>query len=290
MKNSRRKDVCIILRAACFLVMFFVCAVPYGVQAAEDVIKVAMFEQDLANLAPQNSLNVQNILDAKDLFFSTFTEADSRETREAAFLVFYKYYLNIAENSYNDPVFDDLNDSWDEEHVKRFRDIAATYGLQIIDKGEAFDPEPDPNYIVRTFANYISPALKGYFAFQQKTMGYLMEGYLTISYEELRQRIILGDTVAQKFPAVAPMVKEELDAMVYFYLFDVENQAWSDGHAVIQPELKKSYENFLASNKQSTFYPLIKFTYDLLEKNKFRITEDIESQLRDKFNEEGLSL
>ncbi len=289
MKILPRKNSLSFFKALCIFAAFFACFMPHLAQAEVDTIKVTNYEMDLENIETDPTATAKNIVKAKDLYFGTFTEQDSPETRDAAFLVFYKYFLKIAEKTYNDAAFNNLS-VIDENAVSKAREVAATYGLHLVAMEGSYVPVADTNYLVKTFGKYVSPTLRAYFAFAKKNEYVVEDAGLTVSYDELREMIILGDSIAKKFPdtAIAALVQNPLNRLVDLYLLGIDNTPVYGAKRVLLPEVKSSYNRFLKENKTSTYYPIVKFAYDLLQKNNFKVTDNVSKTIVKKLREMGI--
>jgi hypothetical protein len=121
------------------------------------------------------------------------------------------------------------------------------------------------------------------------------DGALTITWEELRHKIINYENFAlkhQSLPETKSVIEHELYRFVSFYLLGIDNTPAYDlyglnvgskqGTGKIDPELLKSYENFLKLNKDSRFYPLIRDVCNILKKHNFIWNDELENYLKSK--------
>ncbi len=290
MKSSRKNSL-LLYTALCFFITFFTCAMPHLAQAEVDITKVSTFEQDLENNFGKDSKTVPDIIKAKDFYFKTFTEQDTLETRDAAFLAFYKYYMKIAEDSFNDEVFKGISElnRDDTEQVNKFKEIAATYGLYLVEREGQYMPLADANYLARVFGKHISAGVKAYLAFAKKNEQILEDGSLTIPHDELRERILLGDAIIRQFPNndLAKIIKPEIENLLYLYLIGISTDMVYDKFSpepALRAEVKASYNRFLKESKNSNYHSLIKFCYDLWVENNFMYTEKIIDTIIEKIN------
>ncbi len=286
MKNLSKKSRFSVYGALCLLALFLTYVNPYTAQAQVDAIKVGAFKQDLEIMEPKLSPVWQYIEKAQKLYFTTFTAEDSLETRDAGFLTFYTYYLSVLEKISADDNF--MNELYHKEKLTKAQEVAAKFGFKVEHAGEGtFEARADTHYLAKTFASHVSPTIKAYFTFVKASTGFIQDGGLMVSYDELRQSIILGDTIMQKYPesSIAFMMQKPLNRMVYFYLLGVDNTPIYGAKRMLLPEVKTSYNKFLKENKQSTFYPLVKYSYDLLQKNNFTATDNVFKGIVNKLNE-----
>ncbi len=290
MEKCSKKRVSHLLAAMCFLVMFFSYVTPQTVHAEADFIKVAAYEMELENMKGDLSPKGEYILMAKDLYFKTFTKEDTPETRDAAFEVFFKFYSNIAENSYKDEAFANL--PFEGPEVEEAKKIAAKYGLQLRSVEGTYEPIADPRQIFKMFESHLSDAYKAYLILSNKTVNLVEDAALTVGYDDLRKIIIFGDTILQRYPksVVVPLVQKNLKNVLELYFTGMDNTPVYDrgNTKLILPEVKSSYEAFLKENKSSTYYPLVKEMYDFLKKNHFTYTDSFRTKLYKKLREKGL--
>ncbi len=294
MENFKKLNAFTVIGLMCFLVMIFTCVKPNIAQAEVDSLKVATYEQDLEILDIDPKATGNSITAAKDLYFKTFTEQDSPETRDAAFLVFNKYYLKILDNAYKDEIYDSINFTTpykEENHpdVIKVKEIIALQGLQLVNREGNYEPETDSNYLAKTFGKFVSPAIRAYLTFTKSAENIFNDGALMISVDELRKIIILGDSVAKKYPDsyITPDVKKELNSLVRVYIYGIDNSpVYEDSKRNMLAEVKKSLNNFIKENKDSTYYPLMQYVYNTLKKNNFRYTDKAMKAIREKVNKE----
>ncbi len=245
-------------------------------QEEADPIKVATFEHDLENLPPDLKPVAVYIQKAKDAYFATFSDADSPATRDAGFAVFYAFYMKVLEKLNEDTAFfEPLTASM--ENLAQGEKVAAEYGFKLTALGEGtYGATDDTAFLLKTFGNSISPAWKSYFIFTKKTDGMAGDGGLYISYDELRQNIVLGDAIIQKNPhsVVADLVRKTTNWMSWVYLLGLDNTPIYDLQSKkILPEVKKSYEKFLNGNKTSALYPIVQLAYNQLKKDAFKVKD-----------------
>ncbi len=291
MKNVKKKYGITAFGILCFMVMIFTYVNPNIAKAEVDKLKVATYAQDLEILDIDPKATGKSIIAAKDLYFKTFTEQDSLDTRDAAFLVFEKFYSKIAKNIYADEIFEPLYSIPYVDKDPYFltaKKAAESYGFQLVQLEGDYQPVTDSNYLVKTFAKFVSPTIRAYLTFMKENENIAEDAALKVSLEELREIIILGDTVIKKFPQgdIASLIKPQINNLLYLYIFGIDNSlAYDSSSKKIRPELKNSLSVFLKENKDSTYYPFIKYVYDYLQKNNFTYTDTVRKALFKKLKE-----
>lgn len=108
---------------------------------------------------------------------------------------------------------------------------------------------------------------------------------LVIAWDELRRRIIGLENFANahpKLPETDAEIRHELRHLTIWYLCGIGNTpAYSrEGSHTIVPELRASYERFLAENRDSSLYPVVAKVYDLLKKHNFAFSRELEDYIK----------
>jgi len=112
---------------------------------------------------------------------------------------------------------------------------------------------------------------------------------LMISLDELRQRIIRYDNFAKTHPKLDETnseIQHEIKHLMTWYLYGTDNspayerQAPSKTEMTIKPELRESYERFLAENRDSSLYPVISEAYGILKRHKFLFSKELDAYIK----------
>ncbi len=255
-----------------FVFMSFVLSIPSLAQEDVDVIKVATYEHTLEGFAPDAAPLGTAILKAKDAYFATFSDKDTDATRDAGFAVFYTYYGKVLEKiNENNDFLDSLTSHG--EILAQGKKVAEQYGFHITYLGEGmFGVMDNTPYLLKTFGSSISSAWQSYFIFIKQIDSIIGDAALFISYDALRERLVLGDAIVRKYPysKVAEMIKKTTDWMATIYVFGLDNTpVYAFDTMKLLPEVKSSYEKFLRENKNTTYYPMIDALYAFLKKDNF---------------------
>ena len=115
---------------------------------------------------------------------------------------------------------------------------------------------------------------------------------LMISWDELRQRIIRQEAFEKDHPALGKTEKDlDLSRLMSIYIGGMDNTRAYDlnfmnpgrspGTGEIDPELRKSYERFLVENKTSSFHPLIAKVCDILKRNDYKYSKELDTYLKE---------
>ena len=225
--------------------------------------------------------------------------------------------LGIVTNSlFNDDPLQTLQ-SYDEAFQKQ---IEERYGPALKDLRDMRDsgilfywgegdwyPGEDDEYLLNA-GSFIKGDYLDFLRFQAE-MGrerVAHDAALLISWDALRQRIILCENFEKKHPELPETKNEvlrELHRLVWFYLCGMPNTYAYDWTAMridpetalIDPELRKSYERFLSKNIDSAFFPVISKVIEILKRHDYNYSEELESYIKEmgynqSFRDNGYSI
>ncbi|MEW6524866.1 MAG: SH3 domain-containing protein [Bacillota bacterium] len=137
----------------------------------------------------------------------------------------------------------------------------------------------DPEFLLG-FAGYVPNALAGFLVLraEESRRPVASDGALRISWDQLRSRAVAAEIWARDNPGLPETPQAEAWAERYFtfYLRGMDNTPiFPLGSNQLDPELKASYELFLAHNQDSDWYGRVQEFYALLEKNGFARTNQV---------------
>jgi len=143
-------------------------------------------------------------------------------------------------------------------------------------EGEYYVGE-DGSWLLSEFGKYLSPSWLGYLARREIEIeeGLFEDAALTISWEDLRERITFWESFQSKNPEF-PLIKEiSLDISMYVktMLTGIDNSS-IESDSVLKKEVRAVYERFLAQNKDSRYHTVVKGYYEILKKNGFRLNSE----------------
>ena len=108
---------------------------------------------------------------------------------------------------------------------------------------------------------------------------------LTISWDDLRKRIIRFETFCTRYPKLPETrqrVERELSTLMSYYLSGIDNTpAYPRSTRKLNNGLKQSYEAFLRENTASSYYSVIKNVYEILSKNGFKKSREVDILIAD---------
>lgn len=230
-----------------------------------------IYKKSLAKLPYRN---VDSVLKAQWLLDKLLKNTKSQLLRDKAYKdyrnLFFKIMFKIQLN-YKDVQF--RNNEWvtiPDERLQELKLYFKKRGYRLREDTWEYHLIEDYQNSKNKYYYYLSPSWREYLAYRVKERGVFTDDMaLVISHEELRHRIIFWESYIHRYPYFVENneIKAKLSVYVFEYLF-AKYRFESDDQ--LYPEIKKSYENFLAYNKSSKIYPIIKKFYsDNVKKGKF---------------------
>ncbi|MGE0201132.1 MAG: hypothetical protein AB7P76_09205 [Candidatus Melainabacteria bacterium] len=134
----------------------------------------------------------------------------------------------------------------------------------------------NPAWLRKQLQGAITPAWDQYLALRahDAKAQFAEDGAIAVPWEELRTRYLAWEGFLKTYPAF-PMADEARDtkkAYLMHYLVGMNNTPIDDWEThKLRAEVKTSYEKFIANNKQSAAYPLVRDFYQLLKDSRFTV-------------------
>lgn len=161
-----------------------------------------------------------------------------------------------------------------ENDFKKIQKYINTKGFDVyFDDGGIF-PYKNETYLYKNFSQYLSKDWQTYLNIlnmeHQKPYYVGERAWLIIKPDELRNRIVYVEKIIIKYPYFER--KKELKKLVecgYQYTYFYNNKHGDEKGQKSDPELIKSYENFLKYNKDSKYYKNVKQFYNTLRDNNY---------------------
>ncbi len=182
-----------------------------------DTKKIALYGSKLQNFSKTESPLGKYINLAKNAYFQTFNLNDFPSTKDAAFEIFYDYYLSILTEirKDNDDFLKKLAKSTDGK--ARGLRYAQKYGFSIVRQSQGqnkgvYVVKTDPSYLQNTFKKYISPVWIDYFAFEKIRLNIFEMGITDKNHKLHKKLSELGKAYLEKYPQ-SPVIKKVEEAM-----------------------------------------------------------------------------
>lgn len=242
--------------------------------------------QNLLTTLPKNK--PESIIKAKEAYFKYFSLKDSIEDRDLGFKIFLDFYkaviAKIQENlKINDTLNKGLFDA--KGNLNRYRlGLRKGYynanGIKIKASEGVFYPDISYNFLYEEFNKYLSSGWNEYIKFSAKEsrVGFAEDDGIIISWDKMRRRIIFLEAFLNKHPdfAAKDEVQKKINNYLYFYFVGMGNTpiyVWNNAdirNGILKTEVKKSYETFISTDKNSKYYPIVFEYYKLLKKHNFK--------------------
>lgn len=194
----------------------------------------------------------------------------------------------LFEEFYDDVIFDADYPVIENGH-KINEQALQENGLRInfSESGEYFAAMP--GYLYDHFARYLTDASQEYLLnLKTEAEGapntYLIEdAMLSISYNELSDRITLWEDFAKKYPKDNRAHSAEENAKFYLQVYlDPFNSSLPDSEGALEQEVRESYVRFIENYPNSKYHKAVKGFYKVLAENDFMQTEEVEKYLADR--------
>jgi hypothetical protein len=181
---------------------------------------------------------------------------------------------DLAGVDYNKP------DSFTDSAVKELVMETAASGY-IIQQAEGFY-FPVINYsIYKNYSDYVSADIKKYIEIMtvETDQVYAKDAGLMISWDEvIRRAFITEDFLLQyEYSKRAEAVKKLYDRYEFAAMFGLNNTPiFYYNTKLFNEEAKTAYKNILAENKSSYFFTVLKGFMEVVEKNGYKLTDEVE--------------
>ena len=216
----------------------------------------------------------------------------SSKDKEKAFSMFKEEMLSVIEllngQLYNDyeKLYQKLEIGKADNEVKSFKKSLEICGMELATSEGTFYVDETYYYLYKLFKNKVSPQLDEFLSMRSMELrqGYSDDAVLTISYDELYDRIINWEDFQIKNPDF--FLKQEVEDNLKLYLstmltgidntpvFDYDTQ-------ILLPEIKNIYEKVIAKNDNRKSTEIITKYYNLLKEKEFKQNDDIDRFMKE---------
>ena len=128
-------------------------------------------------------------------------------------------------------------------------------------------------YIANKYKKFISQEYYLWLMFLDATSETVKGGGLMTQTDNVRKYIIFMENFINNYPNFVRIndVKMLESQYLYMYMFGLDNTPIFDKYDTknINPDYRKSYETFLAKNKDSKYYPMVSEFYTKVKKNNY---------------------
>jgi hypothetical protein len=235
--------------------------------------------------------SLDSILTAREYFMKEF--AKDQKNADEAMHVFMRFHGSVR--LHYEPQFQaefetklEYGPNFEEPEIflesSTIRQKLKKYGFNFWTSEGFLGLSPDYGFYVDMLKN-IESKQKDYFVLQATETQASGDAALYITWEELRKRIIARENFAKTHPDESQESLDLAGIMFNWYLTGMNNTPIYD--SVKKPwkllrELKNSYEVFLSTNTDSSFYPVLKQVYEIHARHNFEITREFVDFLQNK--------
>ncbi len=162
--------------------------------------------------------------------------------------------------------------------------VLKKYGYSLLSTEGMWYIDEESQFMFNHFNKFISEAMKEYLSNRTKEQkeGFSEDAGLLIPFDSVGNRAVTWEIFLSKFPAF--ILKDEIlewySTYVRTYLTGMDNSNAFTFNGALEPEVKKSYEQFISKHADTKTGDLVKRWYSFLEARKFKQTTDIDSFLK----------
>jgi len=224
--------------------------------------------------------------------------------KENIFILFRKAYKQIIEeyNSSSSIKYSELQDFSNHTHIEYEQVMEKEFNKELARKGAILSwsegscyIDEKPDYLYNIFKSRISNEMTEYLRISSKEIkeGFLNDGGLTISFENLYERIITWENFINKYPEF--LLKKEVEDNYSKYLSTFfsgsdNTPIYEYEPAKLLPEIKKIYEKIIAKNESRKSTKEVTAFYNKLKKNNFIRLEENNQNLPETNNTPTLTI
>jgi hypothetical protein len=212
----------------------------------------------------------------------------SKASADLLFLNFKKEYSSFAE-AVNDKLLKNSSaqniESGNNKEIDLLKATLHRHGLDlVIDMGAVFADE-SADYLFRTYGQWLSPEMRKYLDLRraEQRLGFSSDAGLTISWDQVSDRIASWDEFLEQHPNFVAKTEAKSWHEIYLrtYLTGMDNSRVFAEDGVLDPDVKKSYERFLALYRNTKSAKVMENYFLILRNNNYRDGPYIEKFLQD---------
>jgi len=254
--------------------------------------------EKIANLKIGNADEYGQILDmlnkkdlkSIDLAIKVFQNSKADTLSMDSMLVAFNDFLSAMAGTYlenNDSLQGKKGIDITDEATKQIKNRLSGYGMMLSTADGEFYLEPDNNYLIRNFANRISPAYQEYLnvAANEQKEKFADDATILIPIDSLANRIRVWEDFIENYPSFISLGKAQDFYSQYLeaYLSGTDNsKAFDPASNKLKDELKRSFERYIDQNSGKKSAMIVKDYYDLLKSSRFLYSEKVDSFILEK--------
>lgn len=234
---------------------------------------ITFIDKNISSTSPEDaSIMLMKLEELQIKYRLTLEEEYVNENTQLLF-----YTIDLDGVDYNNP--EKLQDEL-SEMVKKTRDS----GYKIEQAEGFYYPVIDYSIYAKYTAN-VNPDIKAYFGIMETESDqvYAKDAALRIDWSEVIQRGLITEDFLKKYPNFSKYddIKNLYNRYVSAFMYGLNNTPLFDYETnKINEEAKTTYEEAIKNNKDSDFIYLLKGFMEVLSKNNYKLTDEVE-QYRD---------
>lgn len=231
----------------------------------ETIKKAHLMISEANNFTPEQAIDLQER-------FTCYVSAYAQKEAE----IIEEKYTTILSNDDSENIdiqIDSLNKS-----VEPLRE----YGIIIYSAEGYIESEVMPMYVAQLFWNYLSEAERELAKLAELEVEHpsLQDASITISYQELADRLKICDDMATNFPK--DELYQQIKACQNFYLAllvrGVDNSATFDWETKkLQPEVRQTIMNYIAEHPEAESTQTLKEFMTIVERHNYQSSKELEA-------------
>jgi hypothetical protein len=246
----------------------------------------AVFSQDCnisvfsAEAAKLDLSKIESVSKLANMFEGNAKTATT-DCADKLFVEFRKFYYK-ARAQYEK--HNDFNNSYPmaPKREKELKEILRRAGWDLRETEGSYYVGESGAWIIDRFRPVLTKRMLQYL--QQRKIeiseGFSEDAMLLITWDKLRGRITFWEEFSrqnQNFP-LQEEINFYLEAYFRVFLTGMDNSSIQKDYddSFLRSDVKTAYEDFLRQNKSSRYYTIVKGHYEILERNKFRVTTELD--------------
>jgi hypothetical protein len=243
------------------------------------------FKKFTMHLEPHNWYTITTMKDYLNVFLTKANEQD----RDSSYFYFVSSYYTVINDqsrslyTHYPATMRRLDEGETTPETQQFKEFLDLFGTGLLVTEGDFYLDARTDYFLTIFNNRVSPGLNTYLVLRKQEMdeGFSEDAGLLISFEEVYGRVLRWEKFIETYPdgVITGHAKYYLASYLSTLLSGMDNSPVFDEHERLDFEIQKLYEKIIREGPPATSTQIIKGYYDLLSKNEFKRSPDLDSYL-----------
>jgi hypothetical protein len=173
-----------------------------------------------------------------------------------------------------------------DPQIQELTDLVYRNGMKFeMSEGTVYISD-QPDFLHKNFGSYLSEAFQEYLAIlkEEDAETYVDDACLLISFDDLGNRIIAWEDFMERYPEFeySDSIQKRYSLYLKIFLRGLENSPiFSYPDYLLEPEIKKAYENFIQKNGDRESGRLVKDFFESLESEDFKKNDKVPQFYKD---------